>query len=361
MQVEPDDIHMKLMKGYPEVPDWWYIVALSICVVLGIVTVEVFKTGLPVWGYLVALLVAWVYIIPSAIMVAMTNLKPAINTMAELIPGYAFQGQPLAGMIFKTFAVQSLVEAINFTRDMKLGHYMKIPPRSMFIAQLSAVGVACFVQVGLKEWLFRTIPDMCAYRQKDMLVCSTTRAMYSASIIWGLVGPERLFSKGGIYNPQLYMLLVGALAPIPFWLWVRKYPKSILRNINVTVIFCVCIFTPPATGINIASFLLVGFIFQYWIRRHHFAWWSKYNYALSAALDVGTLGSLIFIFLVLALPGAKLNWWGNTVFKNSTSQAIRACHSQQHWIGSEERSRKPLQQVLDRRLVSQHDGIGLTV
>lgn len=24
MQVEPDDIHAKLMRNYPEVPDWWY-------------------------------------------------------------------------------------------------------------------------------------------------------------------------------------------------------------------------------------------------------------------------------------------------------------------------------------------------
>jgi OPT family small oligopeptide transporter len=320
MQVEPDDVHLKLMMKYPEVADWWYLVALSVCVVLGIVTVEVFGTGLPVWGYLVSIALAFVYIIPTAIMFALTNLEPAINLIAELIPGYIFQGQPLAGMIFKTFAVQTLTEAMFFIRDMKLGHYMKIPPRSMFIAQMSACAIACFAQVGVKTWMFATIPDMCTQNQKDFLVCSYSRTSYSASIIWGLVGPERLFSKGGIYNPQLYMLLVGAVLPVPFWLWCRKYPRSIIRNINVPIIFCICMFTPPANGFNLASFLFVGFIFQYWVRRYHFAWWAKYNYVLSAALDVGTLLCSIFVFLALRLPNVQFKWWGNDVYKKSESR-----------------------------------------
>jgi hypothetical protein len=30
-------------------------------------------------------------------------------------------------------------QAIMFLQDFKLGHYMKIPPRSMFIVQVSAI------------------------------------------------------------------------------------------------------------------------------------------------------------------------------------------------------------------------------
>lgn len=28
IKVEPDDIHAKLMRNYPEVPDWWYMLFL---------------------------------------------------------------------------------------------------------------------------------------------------------------------------------------------------------------------------------------------------------------------------------------------------------------------------------------------
>jgi hypothetical protein len=63
---------------------------------------------------------------------------------------------------------------------------------------------------------------------------------------------------------------------------------------------------------------------EYVIRRRHFAWWTKYNYVLSAALDSGTAISTIFIFFTLQYPKTgtigSTNvavWWGNTVYENT--------------------------------------------
>lgn len=39
---------------------------------------------------------------------------------------------------------------------------------------------------------------------------------------------------------------------------------------------------PPATAVNYVPWTIVGFIFQFVIRRRHFSWWAKYNCALSA-------------------------------------------------------------------------------
>ena len=44
---------------------------------------------------------------------------------------------------------------------------------------------------------------------------------------------------------------------------------------------------------------------------------NQYNYVLSVALDAGTAFSALFIFLVLDLPNARIDWWGNTVYQNS--------------------------------------------
>jgi hypothetical protein len=38
----------------------------------------------------------------------------------------------------------------------------------------------------------------------------------------------------------------------------------------------------------------------------------QYNYTLSAALDLGTLVSALFIFLTLGLPNVNLNWIGES-------------------------------------------------
>jgi len=95
------------------------------------------------------------------------------------------------------------------------------------------------------------------------------------SINRGLIGPERMFSNGSIYHPQVWAALVGALVPIPLWFWVRKYPRSIFRNFNIPIILNGGLQIPPATGVNYSSWLVGGFIFQFWIRRRKFAWWSK--------------------------------------------------------------------------------------
>lgn len=38
-------------------------------------------------------------------------------------------------MIFKAYSIQTLVEATAFVQDLKLGHYVKVPPRAIFIGK----------------------------------------------------------------------------------------------------------------------------------------------------------------------------------------------------------------------------------
>ena len=47
-----------------------------------------------------------------------------------------YPGKPLANVAFKTYGYVSMSQAIMFSSDFKLGHYMKIPPKSMFIVQV---------------------------------------------------------------------------------------------------------------------------------------------------------------------------------------------------------------------------------
>lgn len=48
MKTEDDDIHAKLMRYYPEVPDWWYITIFLMFFVMGLLAVAV----CPVCGFL---------------------------------------------------------------------------------------------------------------------------------------------------------------------------------------------------------------------------------------------------------------------------------------------------------------------
>jgi hypothetical protein len=92
-------------------------------------------------------------------------------------------------------------------------------------------------------------------------------------------------------------MIVGAFLPFPFWFWQRRYPNSWVKFVSTPVVLTGVSSMPPATGINYSSWFAVGFIFQYLIRKKNFAWWSKFNYVTSAALDSGeSRGMMVFLW-----------------------------------------------------------------
>jgi len=61
------------MRYYPEVPDWWYVIAFCVFFSLAIVAVEVWNTGIPVWALLLSIMLPIVYILPGGFIFAMTG------------------------------------------------------------------------------------------------------------------------------------------------------------------------------------------------------------------------------------------------------------------------------------------------
>jgi OPT oligopeptide transporter protein len=141
-------------------------------------------------------------------------------------------------------------------------------------------------------------------------------------------------------------------------LWLDE--TSFIRFTSLSsLIFAGVQLMPPATSINYVPWAVVGFIFQYVIRRRYFPFWAKYNCepvisfvsssplwqrlvdVLSAALDAGTAVGVLIVyfwsvflgslwttthshFLSLQYPlrgdigeNTIQTWWGNTVFKRT--------------------------------------------
>ncbi|KAF9228480.1 OPT superfamily oligopeptide transporter [Gyrodon lividus] len=319
IRVEQDDIHAKLMRNYPEVPDWWYIVFFVGFFLMMVVVVEVWHTSVPVWALLLAVFLPALYVLPSGFIFAMTGQGITLNLLAQIIPGTLLAGNPVANMIFKAYSVQTLTEATSFVQDLKLGHYIKVPPRATFMVQAVGTLLASFVQLGVKQWMFDNVKDICSPDQPSYLTCPHNQVYFTASAVWGLIGPTRQFGKGSLYQPELYAIIVGALLPLPFWLWQRRYPNSWVKFVSTPVVLNGVSYIPPAGGINYSAWFATGFVFQYLVRKRNFAWWSKFNYVTSAALDSGTVLSAIVIFFTLEFPkgGIDIDWWGNDVFQHT--------------------------------------------
>ncbi|KAG2036608.1 OPT oligopeptide transporter protein-domain-containing protein [Suillus americanus] len=327
---EQPDIHARLMSKYKQVPEWWYMIVFLIMFVIGIISIELWHTEFPVWAFVLSLTIAFSYAIPIGMIQALTNQQVGLNVITELVVGYALPGRPIAMMMFKTWGYITMSQALTFTADFKLGHYMKIPPRTMFWGQVVAAAIAGTVQLGVQAWMFSNIPDMCSTNQKDGFICPKTEVFGTASFIWGVIGPQRQFSSGQVYHALVYFFLFGAICPAITWLILLKWPNSFIRYVNFPVIFSGIEAIPPASAVNYVPWTIVGFIFQYYIRRRHFSWWTKYNYVLSAAMDSGVGISIILIFFCLQYPqngtiglSTVHSWWGNTVYSNTADGKSR--------------------------------------
>ena len=72
-------IPSRLMLVYPEVPQWCYAAIGLISFALGIVAIKVWDTQLPVWAYVIAIIIALVYAVPIGMIQAITNVQVGLK------------------------------------------------------------------------------------------------------------------------------------------------------------------------------------------------------------------------------------------------------------------------------------------
>ncbi|KAJ1930434.1 hypothetical protein IWQ60_000300 [Tieghemiomyces parasiticus] len=306
-----DDIHAKLMRRYPEVPSWWYSAIFFVNGLAAIYLCERMGIGLPWWAVLLALGIAGLFLIPVGIIAAVSNQSPGLNVITEFIIGYLLPGQPIANVTFKTYGTIALNQGLALVGDMKLAHYMKIPPRHMFICQ--AVGTVCAgtLQLATAYYLMDTVPRMC---DPDNLpwTCRGAHTFYSASIIWGLIGPLKMFGPGSPYYFALWFFLLGFLLPFPIYFLQKRYPNlHWLQFVHVPIILGALDSFPPGPALVYPMWFLACVFFNLWIYRRHNGWWKRLGFIFSVALDSGLAVAGLVIFVIFQSSGIELHWWGN--------------------------------------------------
>ncbi|KAL7610956.1 hypothetical protein Lser_V15G10071 [Lactuca serriola] len=307
------DIHTKLMSKYRQVPEWWFWCILVVNISLTVFACEYYndQLQLPWWGVILACAIAIFFTLPIGILTAITNQAPGLNIITEYIIGYIYPGYPVANMCFKVYGYISMTQAVTFLQDFKLGHYMKIPPRSMFMAQIVGTLIAALVYLCTAWWLMETIPDICT-PASDVWTCPSDHVFYDASVIWGLIGPRKIFGDQGTYSMINWAFLMGAIAPVLVWLAHRAFPtQHWITLINMPVLIGATGSMPPATAVNYTAWIFVGFLSGFVMFRYRPDLWQRHNYVLSGALDAGLAFMGVLLYLCLGLENIGLDWWGN--------------------------------------------------
>ncbi|KAI9736312.1 MAG: hypothetical protein M1834_001198 [Cirrosporium novae-zelandiae] len=355
------DIHARLIQKYKDIAWWWYAALTVIVLALSIMTMYVWDTGMPFWGVLIAFGMACVYIIPVGTVYAVANLNSNVLTvLGEIISGYLLPGRPIAMLIFKFYAYTALSQAMNYCSDMKVCVLFEVDyDYAQCVVLLNAKRVARFIYEGSPAhsvcctagwlypwkleskfvvipprererereystdsilldgvliWMLGHINGICDSDQPDRYTCPQGRVNFTSSVVWGAIGPSRLYSIGKMYSGLLHLFWLGALLPVITFMLKKWFPdNALLKAIHWPIFFAGTGNLPPATGINYTTAFVASFIFNKYIKTHFTHWWAKYNYVLSAALDSGVAVSAIVIFFTVIFPGGSLSWWGNNV------------------------------------------------
>ncbi|KAD4386156.1 hypothetical protein E3N88_26325 [Mikania micrantha] len=248
------DVHTRLMKNYKDIPSWWFYVLLTITLLVSLALTIFMKhqVQMPFWGLLFAAVMAFFFTLPISIITATTN---------------QFLGTIIAGTV-----------------NLSVAWYM-----------LSNIDQICHPG-----------PE-----SNSPWTCPNDHVFFDASVIWGLVGPKRIFGPLGNYGALNWFFLGGILGPVVVWLCHKLFPKvSWIPLINLPVLLGATAYMPPAAAVNYNSWILVGTIFNFFVFRYRKMWWKRYNYILSAALDAGVAFMAVLLYFSTGIEDINVHWWG---------------------------------------------------
>ena len=89
---------------------------------------------------------------------------------------------------------------------------------------------------------------------------------------------------------------------------------------------------PLATPTNIASWIITGTVFNYFVFFSKKKWWKRYNYVLSVALEDSTTFMGVLLYFAVGMENRYLGWWGIDLdhcpldfYPNSSGIVVKGC------------------------------------
>jgi len=224
------------------------------------------------------------------------NARKTHLAVTQMLGGILFPGNATGTMWFTMYGSTSVQQCVLMLNDLKLGTYMHLAPFSVVMAQLIGTLTGGVVHILVMMSIVNS--------QRDVLLLPHGNGIFSGvrlslgayqATAWGLFS-QAIFYPGKIYAFLPYALIIGFFVPVPFLIFNRFFPKSVLAKVNVSwfIASLAHVASGGATsGRTTTAF--VGFISQFYMRKYHFKWYKKYNYILCAALDGGTQITVVLL------------------------------------------------------------------
>ncbi|KAJ3340337.1 hypothetical protein HDU91_000875, partial [Kappamyces sp. JEL0680] len=230
------DPHYKIMKQYKEVPEWVYLSFLAIFGALSVLVTQVTPFVMPWWLCIVCLFTGIIFSIPIGIVQAVTGYQPGLNILTQIMAGLMVPGQTVAVAGFKSMGYDIVIQSLNLTSDLKIGHYMHISPIAMVIAQFIGTLIGVFFNTFVAFVFMNAHPDPTTDKfWQGAWNPNGYQTFVNAAGIWGALGPARVFGTNATYFALNSGYLIGLILPAIPWALNKVYPNKVWRKINIVL------------------------------------------------------------------------------------------------------------------------------
>ncbi|KAK7946156.1 uncharacterized protein PG986_010477 [Apiospora aurea] len=307
-----------------ETPWWWYVAVLVVSFVLGLVVVIKENITLPVWAYIVALLLGSFVAPFSTLLYSRYGNGIATNNLSKMIAGLCLPGKPIGNMYFAVWSHNVISNAVNLSNDLKMGEYLKIPPRAMFLTQIYGTILGGFLNYAVMIAIVTGNRELLASSNGDASWSGATLQAYNTNAAsWALA--KYFYTAGAPYVMVTAGIAIGAAVVVAHRILVIFLPK--IRNFSLYEInmpqfiqFAGYIPYNASQTCVIFSQLIAGFFIQFYLRNYKPRVFRDYSYLVTAAFDGAALLALFILsFAVFGAGGASKpfpKWWGNNVDGN---------------------------------------------
>ncbi|EGG06846.1 putative oligopeptide transporter [Melampsora larici-populina 98AG31] len=286
-EMSREDPHRTITKHYAGFPMYGFVALGASSIGLAFFCAAQAGSGLPPYALATAFVLSAVLSFAAVFFYGTVGIPLHCQHVTQMLGGILFPGNAISNLWFTLYGWTSVSQCVRQATDLKMGQYMNLSTLSVVIGQISGIILGGFVHYGVMSTIVNT--------QRDVLLLPHGDGIYTR--------------PAGEYLAIIpYALILGFVAPVPFYLLHRWKPTAGFQRIN-TSLFAACLYHAVwgATSGRMTSIVL-AIATQYYVRKYHFRWYQQYNYILNAALEGGTqFAVLLLTFLVQGGAGVKLN------------------------------------------------------
>ncbi|CAF1598683.1 unnamed protein product [Adineta ricciae] len=277
-----NDIHARLMSLYKTVPDWWYFILFCISLIIICVICD-HNNWLNWYLVLLTLFINACLVLPFGLLSSITGQflqnAPVYYLSVIIAQGLALGQESRESYTYITIGYVLFVQSLSLIQDMKLGHYLKIPHRSLFLAQCLSSLVCSSVSIGIQYMYYNQ------YGMNNEF--DSSFSIFDYTLLGGSVYTDKngFFSDANAENRKLlWGFLVGAILPIPTWFLSARF--SWLEHFHWPLILVTVSWMPSLLSAGaLCTWIIIGLSVCLTVGKYSFL--QRHIYLTSAALDLG--------------------------------------------------------------------------